>query len=211
MSKKLQEFSTNLIIAWLFSPLGIAAIGTIGGLAITILTFFTAQLNSYAPLSYGLAMICGIILALIILYLLASIYIAVQGNFKTKKPTFLEFRVEQRRVTIINKSNIYKEPSVGLSDFHQYDSPAPAEVGNRKQRRAMAVSGETSRQVIGKNLTLNLRVMFDKPIDPTTFHTRIEPLEGTCPTRDESVMDERCCDMILSNLQDNSSFRIRFN
>lgn len=175
----------DIFIDFSFTPWGIVIWSAVGGIIMSILTYFTTALKVYTPLSYGIAFAFGIIAILIILKFILSIWITFSQRIFTKKPTFIEYKLENERLHLIKKSNIYKEPSCILMTPKQNTSiTAPL---------------------------ANIIVIFERPISSSSILTKIKNISGPIPTKDSSTIDERWATIALSNIKESSYFRIYFN
>jgi len=201
----------DIFVGWSFTPWGLTTWSAVGGGIMLRLTYLTTQLQQYAPVSYGVAAIFGIIASVVLLRLLLSIWLAISQRLATKKPTFLEYKIENGRINLVSKSNIYKEPSCEFQDNMVVKQNHP--IGqNREQKRQIEATHTGPAQTVTKlPSSASILVHFDKPIVPADFHVRIEQIVGNCPTREASSIDERWSHIVLGKITDNCSFRIRFN
>ena len=210
MQKFLKDLCHNIFVTWLFSQAGAAFIATLVATGMTYLVHLTEAFQTYKPASYGFVFFISIILILLIIFVMMHIVAFIKKIEHTDLSTFVEYKIENGVAYLTKKSNIYKEPSSTLMDIRfveQTEQPAH----NRTQKRTPVSKIPVIPQVIGQERKLNLLIVFNKPIKPENFLVRMEPLFGKLPTRDISSIDERWCSIALSNVQDNSSFRIRFN
>jgi len=189
--KKITGFAGNIITNWAFTDKGIAVLTAVWGIVMGILTYFTKALSIFSPLSYGLAVALGLMIGLHLCRLFNKTF----SEKYTNERTYVEYKIENRRINLVKKSNIYKEPSVTLVD-------------NQIINAASVPS--TPRQTHGP-LSANILVNFEKPIKPSQFHVMLESIVGVSPTRENSSMDERWSSLVITNIQDNCSFRIRFD
>ena len=91
----------NTFVEFSFSAWGIAIWSAIGGDTMSILKFVTTTLQTYAPLSYGIATAFGIIAMLAILRGAISIWTAFNQRIFTKKPTFIEYKIENGKINLV--------------------------------------------------------------------------------------------------------------
>ncbi|MES2204703.1 MAG: hypothetical protein V4496_05725 [Pseudomonadota bacterium] len=189
MRKKIFEF----LFEWSFSFWGNTIWCAAVSIVMAVLTFLTNALKNYSPLSYGVTIVFGIITTLIILRLLLSIFVTFNQRVATKKPTFVEYKIHNRRMTLVKKSNIYQEPSTTLMD--------------------PTLTPSTQQQATVPNSCLSLTVLatFEKPIASISMHLKIEQISGQCPTIDGSNTTERWAQVRINNIHDECYFRIWFN
>jgi hypothetical protein len=190
----------NTFVEFSFSPIGTGVWATIGGGIMAILTYLTTALQQYSPLSYGIAVFFGLISTLIVIRLILSAWLSFSQRLYTNKPTFVEYKIDNRRINLVRKSNMYREPSVVLEDIKPSQQ-------NRKQRRADQSNNNEQPDII----SARINAIFERPITSSSMHLKIESISGQCPTRENSIMDERYGNLTISNIKDGSYFRICFN
>lgn len=209
MWNKIRDFCQDLFVGWLFTAPGIAVCTAIGGVVMAWSTYATVALKEYAPLSIAVASVFGFISVLAMLRIAASCYLVIKRSLNTKKSTFIEVKIENRRANLVAKSNIYKEPSMQLEDGRIVNIQAAPQDANRKTRRAVAAqAAPTFTQLPVK---INIMAHFEIPIAPETFLVRVESLFGAAPTKEASSVDERFANVVLANVPDSCTFRVYFN
>lgn len=178
-----------------------------------LLTHLTTILKDYAPLSYGLSFFIGVIIAIVILRGLLSIWISFSQRLFTKKSTFIEYRVENRRINLVAKENIYKEPLCNFQDKKHLNLQVANQVPqNRQQKRATQATQQVPSQTITDlPSSASFLVHFEKPIHQSVLHVKLENKVGTFPVMEGHTIDERWSNVVLTNIPDNCSFIIRFN
>jgi hypothetical protein len=199
----LAKFFRDLFFKWLFSPSGIATVGAFVAITMTGLSFFSVAMQAYAPLSYGVVALLSMAIAMWILNMCLNIWSRFAGIYTTREQTLIEYRVHDGRLNLISKKNIYKEPNSNVSIPHTVHG------SNRQEKRALAARNEP---VITRHpADARIIVMFEKPIHPSSFLCRIEPVAGESPIKNTTAMDERYAIIEISNLHDGAQFRIVFN
>jgi hypothetical protein len=168
-----------------------------------ILAYFTHAISQYAPLSYGFSVAAGLAIGLLLL----KLYNNVMTSKTTEEPTFIEYRMNNGRINLIKKSNIYKEPSVQLQDLTVINQPQPAE--NRAARRGKGQQAQVAEARNFKSAVIT--ALFQRPLSSESIHFHIEEIGGGCPTREISSVDNRWASIAIANIADNCSFRIHFN
>jgi len=199
----IKDFFINL-----FTDKGAATLAVIWGVVMTILAHLTGSFDEYQPFLHGVVFFLFFFLAFILWLLIGWLWNIVSEKIMTKKATYVEYKVENGRLNLTAKSNIYKEPTCMLNVV----IPTQVIKPNRAQRRAgknmpVVVQKDGSRKMVSAFLI----VVFEKPIHPSSFHLRLEPMGGTSPTKDSHGYDERYAHIGISNLTDDAAFRIRFN
>lgn len=201
----------DVFVGWSFTPLGTAFWGSVGGGIMWLLTSLTTALNDYAPLSYGIAFFAGVIIAILILRGALSIWISFSQRLFTKKPTFIEYKVENRRINLIAKENIYREPLCNFQDKKHLKITNPVPQNRAQKRKAEATQDVPSQSITDLPSSASFLVHFEKPIHQSALHVRLENKAGSYPVMEGHVIDERWANVVLSNIPDNCSFIIKFN
>ena len=202
----IKEFGGVIFTNWLFTEKGTAAIALLWGAIMAALTYFTHSLDIFAPLSYGLLASLGIILGLHVCRLANSTF----SQRFTKKPTFVEYKMEKGRINLVKKSNIFGEPAARLNIQLVQDKPQMIASNPRNKRRLDKKNASlTLKEHDSKSLSV--LVIFDRPLANSDFHVHIVGLGGTCPTREASDINSRVSTVALSNVSNDCSFQIWFN
>jgi len=201
----------DIFIGWCFTPLGIAFWGSIGGGIMWLLTSLTSALSDYAPLSYGIAFTIGIIISITILRGVLSIWISFSQRLFTRKPTLIEYKVENRRINLVAKQNIYKEPLCDFRDQKHFKITNPVPQNRSQTRKLQATQPVPSQTISNLPSSASFLVHFEKPLHQSTLHVRIENKAGTFPVMEGHAIDERWANVVLTNIPDNCSFIIKFN
>lgn len=208
MLKSIGNFFSSVLAGWVFSAQGIAVCGIVGGAIMAFLTYLTKNLDGYSPLSYGVAAVFGIISIIIILRSLIAIYIAFNEQMYTKKPTYIEYRMEQGRINLVSKSNIWGEPAFALG-IHLEQSPAAQANSQRNQRR---LEKKHPVKVTEHELkTGTIHAVFDRPIAPKSFHVHLVKGVGKCPVRMASNIHSRGASVELNEITNDCSFQVWFS
>lgn len=174
------------------------------------LAYLTEGLKAFAPASYGVAFVFGVVSVFCVMRIMVSIYIGISQRVTTKKKTYIDYKMENGRIVLVGKSNIYKEPSVTLNVLMAPEAPStPLIANNQRNANRLAKKNPAVLKETGK--TASILVLFEKPVASETFHIRVESGVGKCPTREMSSMDNRWASIAISHLEDECSFRICFN
>lgn len=218
------KFIMGQFIGWLFTTTqGAALLGVVWGAVMTTLAVLDSAFGNHPLLSYGAVFFVSFFGAIILGLLGGWIWTHISYRIGTKKPTYVEFKFENCRLSLTKKRNIYKEPHIELVIAQNggvnvtiYQPPTPQ---NRKEARgqksqksiAQQPAQSTGPAVVHLKASAHIIVIFEKPILTSGMHLQLENIGGKMPTKDNQSCDERWASIALSDLEEDASFRIRFN
>jgi uncharacterized protein (DUF58 family) len=162
MFLKLISFLGQFITWLLTTPSGATVLSAVISVIMTFLSIFTDKIIQYAPLSYGFVAFAFFFLALIFSLSAGFIWTQISQRILTKKETFLEYKIENRRINLVKKSNIYKEPYCELIDQPEVSIATQTQLNRHQKRVANATGKEISGPTITipKNLSCRMLVQF---------------------------------------------------
>lgn len=175
-----------------------------------ILTHISGLFSQFGLLAYGVIFFVAFFASIILTFIAGWIWTHISYILGTKKSTFVKYKVENFRLNLIGKSNIYKVPHTKFLDATYM--PAQVMPSHNRQNRRAQVSQQTSPLPPAvRTLDAFIVVQFQKPIRSSAFHLRIENDGGTSPITGDTCIDERWGLVQLSGLEEGSAFRICFN
>lgn len=212
-------------IAWLFTdPIGAFFQGVVWGAIMTFCAYLSGTFKEYGALAYCIAFFATFFAAILLALLAGWIWTHISHRLGTTKPTFIEYKFQNGRMHLVKKSNIYKEPTCSLAPIIPQTLNILIQqppLQNRQQRRAQGQGQQVvpnplatppaPQQPQEPRMTAFIITMFQKPILPSMFHMRLESIAGALPSTDQSSIDEKWGLVALSNLTEDSRFRIYFN
>lgn len=102
-----------IFYGWVFTPTGIGVFAAIMGAVMLVLTLITEALSAYAPLSYFVAFMVGVILLLITLSLIFFLL-----EKRTKRTTYVTYDVVKGEFKVTNAANMREQR---LFNFPEYN------------------------------------------------------------------------------------------
>jgi hypothetical protein len=211
---KIWSVINNLVTGWLFTNQGTTICSIVGGAIMALLAYLTKGFDSYSPASYGAAFLFGAIAILIAIRLMASSYLAITRNLRTKDETFIEYGVDNNHADITASANIYKGPLTtvtGVTLIQVNAGPAPKKNRSHPQiphGQDHLPSAQSAAPDNGGSL--DFVILFDRPIANVKL-PKVTKKTGHTPKVLNCVMDERWCKFTLAEIKNGAVFRVDFN